>query len=213
MEMAPLSAMPIAVNLFLQQVHHKLWNGIGFVINAGHILQAGPHRYKGRGEDGNVIYEANDKEFLDRFEKAMLDRMPFQEYDTNFPHAQWTVGFAGRPGGPDFYVNKMDNTHNHGPGGQAHHDLHEEADPCFGRLVGGMEVMREVDKIPIDRERGFLMYSVTIVDSRVIVTRSLGGEERQEPPQQQIQQQEQEQGQQQEYQEQQQQEQIDVAPQ
>ena len=33
-EMAPLELMPVAVNLFLQQVHHRFWNGCSFVINA-----------------------------------------------------------------------------------------------------------------------------------------------------------------------------------
>ena len=36
-----------------------------------------------------------------------------------------------RPG-PDFYINKIDNTIRHGPGGQIMHtgEMHNEADPC-----------------------------------------------------------------------------------
>jgi len=168
-EMAPLSLMPIAVNLFLQQVHHKLWNGCSFVINAMHILQAGPHQYK---TEGGGKYNANVAALVGRFENARLDKMPFQEYNSGFPHDQYTLGFAGRPGGPDFYINKIDNSVNHGPGGQSHHDLHEEADPCFAKLVGGMGILGDLNKIPIDRERGsLLLHPVVIVDSRVMIKR------------------------------------------
>mmetsp|Transcript_38905 Transcript_38905/g.81377 ORF Transcript_38905/g.81377 Transcript_38905/m.81377 type:complete len:650 (+) Transcript_38905:152-2101(+) len=168
LEMAPLDLMPIAVNLFLQQVHHKLWNGCSFVINAMHILQAGPHRYD---ESQTGKYDANVASLVDGFQNAKLDKMPFQEYHENYPHNTHTVGFAGRPGGPDFYINKIDNSENHGPGGQSHHDLHEEADPCFGRLVGGIEILKELNKIPVDGERGsLLLHSVVIVDSRVVIS-------------------------------------------
>lgn len=167
LEMAPLDLMPIAVNLFLQQVHHKLWNGCSFVINAMHILQAGPHRYD---ESQSGKYDANVATLVNGFKNSKLDKMPFQEYHVNYPHDTHTVGFAGRPGGPDFYINKIDNSENHGPGGQSHHDLHEEADPCFGKLVGGMEILQELNKIPVDGERGsLLLHSVVIMDSRVVI--------------------------------------------
>ena len=167
LEMAPLNLMPIAVNLFLQQVHHKLWNGCSFVINAMHILQAGPHRYTEGGK-----YDANLPELLTRFQNSRLDKMPFQEYHDDYPHSKYTVGYAGRPGGPDFYINKIDNSVNHGPGGQSHHDLHEEADPCFARLIGGMEILDQLNKIPIDYDRGaLLLQPVVIVDSRVVAPR------------------------------------------
>ncbi|KAL7552952.1 hypothetical protein ACHAWF_016199 [Thalassiosira exigua] len=167
MEMAPLDLMPVAVNLFLQQIHHKLWNGCSFVINAVHILQAGPHRYTSEGK-----YDANIDELAGRFKGAKLDKMPYQEYHAKYPHSAFTVGFAGRPGGPDFYINKMDNKANHGPGGQTHHDLHEEADPCFARLVGGMSIIDDLNKVPVNHDQGSLILQpVVIVDSRVIATR------------------------------------------
>jgi len=177
-EMAPLDLMPIAVNLFLQQVHHKLWNGCSFVINAMHILQAGPHRYD---ESQSGKYDANVAALVQGFQSAKLDKMPFQEYNEKYPHDTHTVGFAGRPGGPDFYINKIDNSENHGPGGQSHHDLHEEADPCFGRLVGGMEILEELNKIPVDDKRGsLLLHSVVIMDSRVVIGGRPEEKERQE---------------------------------
>ena len=176
LEMAPLNLMPIAVNLFLQQVHHKLWNGCSFVINAMHILQAGPHRYTEGGK-----YDANLPELLKRFQNSRLDKMPFQEYHDDYPHSKYTVGYAGRPGGPDFYINKIDNSVNHGPGGQSHHDLHEEADPCFARLIGGLEILDQLNKIPIDYDRGaLLLQPVVIVDSRVVAPREAPAGEVQE---------------------------------
>ena len=166
-EMAPINEMPIAVNLFLQQIHHRLWDGCNFVINAMHILQAGPHEYKGEG-----TYAANTHVLKGKFEKSRLDKMPYQEYSIEYPHTKYTVGFAGRPGGPDFYVNKVDNSVNHGPGGQSHHDLHEEADPCFGRVVGGFEIMDAINQIPVDREKGSLLGAqVSIIGGKVIAFR------------------------------------------
>jgi len=132
-----------------------------------HILQAGPHRYD---ESQSGKYDANVATLVNGFKNSKLDKMPFQEYHVNYPHDTHTVGFAGRPGGPDFYINKIDNSENHGPGGQSHHDLHEEADPCFGKLVGGMEILQELNKIPVDGERGsLLLHSVVIMDSRVVI--------------------------------------------
>lgn len=49
------------------------------------------------------------------------------------------MGFAGRPGGPDFYVSTIDNTINHGPGGQGNYEDADEADPCFAKVVPGFE--------------------------------------------------------------------------
>jgi hypothetical protein len=57
----------------------------------------------------------------------------------NFPHVKYTLGYAGRPGGPDFYVSTQDNTQNHGPGGQASYEEASEADPCFAKVVPGYE--------------------------------------------------------------------------
>lgn len=92
-ELAPLSEMPHAVHLFLEQVSHGLWNKVGssFYINQDHVLQAGPRTREAR------------QHFMD----YSLDKMAFPEYSHAFPHNQWTVGFAGRPGGPSFYINKV----------------------------------------------------------------------------------------------------------
>jgi hypothetical protein len=31
----------------------------------------------------------------------------FQEYSEKFPHVKYTLGYAGRPGGPDFYISTL----------------------------------------------------------------------------------------------------------
>jgi cyclophilin family peptidyl-prolyl cis-trans isomerase len=162
-ELAPLDLMPVAVHMFLQQVHHKLWNGCSFVINAMHILQAGPHKHV------KSHYVPNEPELFGKFTAAKLDKMPFQEYDARYPHEKYTLGMSGRPGGPDFYINKVNNTINHGPGGQKIHDLHEETDPCFGKVIGGTELLDEIGKIPIDYQTGgTLLHQVLIVDARIV---------------------------------------------
>lgn len=166
-EMAPLDLMPVAVNLFLQQVHHGLWDGCSFVVNAVHIIQAGPHRHNGQGG-----YNHNIPELYDQFISKKLDVMPFQEYSTDYPHVKYTLGFSGRPSGPDFYINKIDNSISHGPGGQEHHDLHEEADPCFAKIVSGVETLEDIYKIPIySRDGGYgnmIVNPVIILNAKVI---------------------------------------------
>lgn len=135
-QMHELEKMPHSVNLFLQQVYHGLWDETSFVINAPHILQAGALPVSGSGK----TYD----EKMDEFDKMGLSQVSFQEYHKDYSHKEWTVGFAGRPGGPDFYINKMDNSKNHGPGGQKHHDLKEEADPCFGYISEGKDTLHKV---------------------------------------------------------------------
>lgn len=138
-EMAPLNTVPHAIHLFLEQVEHGLWNGAYFYIHTSHVLQAGassPNGYKdlmkGKGPD--------HKRFVD----LQLDTLAFPDYSHEFPHDIWTVGFAGRPGGPDFYINKLDNTKNHGPGGQLQHALEEQGDSCFGRITKGKEHIQDI---------------------------------------------------------------------
>ena len=170
LDMAPLELMPVAVNLFLQQVHHGLWDGCTFAASPGHILQAGPNVPVPGGGGGY----AHDVALLGRFRDARLESMPFQEYHDGYPHERHTVGFSGRPGGPDFYINKINNTINHGPGGQEQHDLHEEADSCFARLgAGGEEMMEKLNRIPTYQldHTDFLMHPVVIINARVISSR------------------------------------------
>ncbi|KAL7553189.1 hypothetical protein ACHAWF_016450 [Thalassiosira exigua] len=161
-EMAPLDVMPHVVNLFLQQVHHRLWDGCSAIYNAPHILQLGPSYDEEK--------KASDPHY-DQFHEKGLEMASYQEYNPKYPHERWTLGLSGRPGGPDFYVNKLDNTLIHGPGGQANkHDLHNEADPCFGTIAAeSHRVLEEINAIPTDKEkRHALEHPVTILKARVM---------------------------------------------
>lgn len=160
-ELYSLNDMPHAVHLFLEQVYHGLWDGCSFVVNAPHILQAGTF------PGGNSVETYADK--IKAFEEMGLDTVSYQEYNAAKPHLQWTVGFAGRPGGPDFFINKMDNTKNHGPGGQHHHTIGEEADPCFGIVIEGYNVLQRMYDMETDAKNDWVMAKpVHIVKARIL---------------------------------------------
>jgi cyclophilin family peptidyl-prolyl cis-trans isomerase len=129
-EMASDADMPVTVLYFLRQVKIGVWNGAKFHRNAGHVLQAGP------GD-------------LQKLSTLGERSVPFQEYSASWPHQRLTVGLAGRPGGPDFYISTVDNTHNHGPGSQNEDaKLFNEADPCFGKVIRGFEVVDAMRALP-----------------------------------------------------------------
>jgi len=48
----------------------------------------------------------------------------------------------------DFYINVRDNTQIHGPFGQDQYEEANEADPCFGRVVEGKDVVDRLHTIP-----------------------------------------------------------------
>ena len=64
--------------------------------------------------------------------------MPFQEYQKEYPHKKGTIGYAGRPSGPEFYISIQDNSQNHGPGSQQKKNPHE-ADSIIGTVIQGMD--------------------------------------------------------------------------
>jgi hypothetical protein len=141
LEMAPLASMPHSVHLFLEQVSHNLWKNAYFYLNGPHVLQAGPQAENSWEE----VTEVNTRELaLKPFRELELAHLAFPEYSVDFPHIPWSVGYTGRPGGPDFYINKMDNTIAHGPGGQYQHDLDEFGDPCFAKVVDGFDTLQAI---------------------------------------------------------------------
>lgn len=135
-ETFPLDEMPHSIHYFLQTVHHQLWDGTIFLHTNDHVLQAAPTEYHG----------AN---LRDRFEKAHLKHLAFPEYNRKYKHEKYTLGFGGRPGGPDFYISTQDNSHYHGPGGQGQHDIHEDADPCFAKVIAGFDVVDRMQGISV----------------------------------------------------------------
>lgn len=156
-QLAPLDSMPHSIHIFLEQVSAHLWDNTAFVINPGHVLQAAAV-----SGDQSVA----DRAKLKPFEEMRLKHVAFQEYNKTFPHEQWTLGFAGRPGGPDFYINTQNNTIPHGPGGQAHHELTDDADPCFAIVVDGIPVVKDLMTRP--RKRGLLMKRIAIKRAYIV---------------------------------------------
>ena len=138
-EMAPLDLMPHSVHLFLEMVGHGLLDGTSFHRNAHHVVQAGPTPY----------YKSKGQNLRSAFVQNRLTSVSFQEYHPEFPHEKYTIGFAGRPGGPDWYVSTVDNTRNHGPGGQSSYALPGEADPCFAKVISGFDTVDRVHGMPI----------------------------------------------------------------
>jgi len=155
-EMAPLESMPHAVHLFLEQVAHGLWNSAWFYVNGPHVLQAGPQASDAEVEQAATTDNNEDERSmaLRPFRELQLETLSFPEYSEDFPHVRWTLGFTGRPGGPDWYINKQDNTATHGPGGQLHHEIEEFADPCFAKVVKGFDTVKEMARSPTVTEEG-----------------------------------------------------------
>jgi len=150
-EMAPLGMMPHANHLFLEQVYHELWDNTFFFLNGPHVLQAGPQDWESDYEndaydDDELQQTPPDKRRspLSRFKEARLESMTFPEYSPQYPHTPWTLGYTGRPGGPDWYINKADNSRHHGPHGQSQHDLRELADTCFARVIKGQDALQRI---------------------------------------------------------------------
>lgn len=97
-ELAPVDEMPHTVYWYLEQVDRKLWDGTSFHRNAHHVVQGGPV--------GNFLTPPNTQ-LAKQFKDSGFNSVLFQEYSHNFPHLKYTMGFAGRPGGPDFYISTV----------------------------------------------------------------------------------------------------------
>jgi hypothetical protein len=138
-QMAPAALMPHSVFLFLKLV--SKWKRGAFHRNAGHVLQA-----MVTGGTG----------------------LAWQEYSSEYPHKIHTLGYAGRPGGPDFYVNIIDNKHNHGPGSQG---SKTEADSCFAQIVAGLDTIERIKQLEVPKDgHGFFRDAkdhVVIVNARM----------------------------------------------
>ena len=126
--MAPLELMPHTVNYFMDAIKSQVWDNTVFSHVSDHVLFAQPQDPEG-----------NDKH--QNFEENNISKLSFPEYSDEYPHEKYTLGLSGRPGGPEFYINTGDNTIAHGPGGQSHHAIYEEADACFGKIIQGHDVV------------------------------------------------------------------------
>lgn len=138
-QLAPLDQMPHAIETFLDMIvskpgqqHQPLWDNTVFYHHAkqDHVIAAAPVQY---GTFESKFYH---------FQALGYEGVVFPEYSKDLPHEEYTIGFSGK--GPNFYINTMDNSEHHGPGGQNHHDLAQDADPCFGTIVRGKQVIQDM---------------------------------------------------------------------
>jgi len=112
----------------------EVWNDSIFLHRVHHIIQAIPITSSGI-------------EKREQFESPNM-LMSFPEYDSRYPHDKYTVGFSGRPGGPEFYISTQDNAKFHGPGGQSRYEeLAHDADPCFGKVIRGHNVIDRMHQL------------------------------------------------------------------
>jgi len=155
-ELAPLDFMPHSIQIFLDQVSAGLWNDCVIFRNANHILQASP--------------DFAGEKMMQAFVDSGLDSVKFQEYNHRFPHEKYTIGFGGRPGGSQLIINKENNTELHGPGGQAGHFGADDADPCFGKVVSGVDVIRWLSAMPTieNDNRSLMQRYIRIVSASII---------------------------------------------
>jgi len=143
-ELAPIDEMPHAVYTFLEQVEMGLYGdgGYAFHHNGKHIIMGAP-------VFNHLTHTDTDP--AQRFADSGIASVLFQEYSDNFPHSAYTVGFAGRPGGPNFYFNTQDNSDLHGPSGYA---TDGSADPCFGRVIRGTDIIDRMHQMTGSLEQG-----------------------------------------------------------
>jgi len=109
-ELAPSSLQPHSIHTFLELA--RTFHGGAFHRIAPHVLQTTM--------------------------STKIKHLAFQEYSDKFPHKLATVGYAGRPSGPAWYVSTQDNARNHGPGSQQQANPYE-ADSCFGKVIEGFD--------------------------------------------------------------------------
>ena len=125
-ETAPTVLMPHSIHAFLQMVEAGTWDDTA-LINGDHILVASM-----KNKMGEVKQQTSDITLM------------FPEYTSDYPHDIYTVGFAGNPGGPEFYINMQNNDSIHS-GRQSHHHSSHDADPCFAKVVRGVDIFNEIN--------------------------------------------------------------------
>eukprot|EP00934_Nitzschia_sp_Nitz4_P001994 Nitzschia sp. Nitz4//scaffold1_size375055//132931//134143//NITZ4_000252-RA/size375055-augustus-gene-0.714-mRNA-1//-1//CDS//3329540973//1994//frame0 len=166
-EMAPADQMPHVVYWFLEQVTRGLYDGSSFHRNAGHVVQGGPLVNFLTPPDVNL---------RQRFFDAGFVSILFQEYSPDFRHEKYTLGLAGRPGGPDFYVSTKNNTKLHGPGGQTSYEDPLEADPCFAKVIEGFDVVDRMQTTPLKPGNYKAMEkNVAIISMKLVPEIDVGG--------------------------------------
>lgn len=140
--MAPLDLMPHSVEYFLEMVQSGIWDNTVFLHHekAEHVIAAAPIDFASR------TIKHHHLQYLG------WTGLAFPEYSKDFSeHSKYTIGFAGQ--GPTFYINAMDNSEAHGPGGQGHHTLPEDADPCFAEIIEGRDAIDDLIRLGMNQNK------------------------------------------------------------
>lgn len=185
-ELAPLDLVPYSVSVFLDMATHQLWDNTVFYHHSSqhHVIAAAPVNFGTFDPKGH------------HFDALGLNKLAFPDYSSNYPHSQvckwrrkpcnmflitnitmltwssnlqYTLGFSGL--GPNFFISTIDNRNHHGPGGQVHHEISADADPCFGKIISGHHVLQRMmpDRSASSNPSTWEDYDLTrIVSVRVI---------------------------------------------
>jgi len=133
-ETAPTSLMPHAVDLFTRMaVDYKLYDGLTLLV---------PHHGSDNAESSllhTVALSATTYEYLDKHFEAsvpnLVPKLAFAEHSDRYPIEKYSVAFAGRPGGPHFYINLLDDDDESARSKQL-----DMGEACFGKVVEGRHV-------------------------------------------------------------------------
>ena len=112
-ELGPIEYTPYSIWFFMENIVVPFRGG-AFHRNAGHVLQA---MITKRAAGYHPLHTT----------------FAWQEYSPEFPHVQYTLGYAGRPSSNQaFYISLLDNARIHGPASQG---SKYEADSAIGQII------------------------------------------------------------------------------
>ena len=138
-ELATKEEMPHTVYSFLEQMTRGMYNdgGYSFYTNGSHIVAGGPYP--------NHLTSSERWDRIADFKNSHWGKLAeFPEYSSQYPHEKFTVGLSlgmsNSAGAPIIYINMIDNSEHHGPGGNGGNS----PDPCFGRITHGFDVVERM---------------------------------------------------------------------
>lgn len=132
-ELYPLDKVPHSLYFFLDLATSRTWDDTVFLHHMAHVMATAPIDYYTQKMKHNHFYSLG------------WASLGFPEHSDEFKHEKYTLGFAGQ--GPTFYINTIDNSNVHGRGSQEHHLLPEDADPCFGKVIEGFDVVDDIAEL------------------------------------------------------------------
>lgn len=132
-QLYPVEKLPHSIYFFLDLVTSHTWDDTVFLHHMAHVMATAPIDYYTQKVKHNHFYSLG------------WANLGFPEHSDDYKHDKYTLGFAGQ--GPTFYINTVDNSYIHGPGSQDHHLLPYDADPCFGKVVEGFDVVDDIAKL------------------------------------------------------------------